>query len=160
MALQVVQLFKNVFDSIGLDLYLVPYRCIPNRTGADRAPGGIIEVIPNCKSRDQLGKQGSDTLMQHFTQSYGVPGGAQFAVAARNFSRSLAAYAVVCHVLQIKDRHNGNLMVDDDGHVIHIDFGFLLGRSPGGDLGFEDASFKLTQEMIDVLGGSREVRSA
>jgi hypothetical protein len=33
-----------------------------------------------------------------------------------------------------------------------IDFGFMLGISPGG-VGFEAAPFKLTQEYIDILGG-------
>lgn len=33
-----------------------------------------------------------------------------------------------------------------------IDFGFMLGISPGG-VGFEACPFKLTQEYIDVLGG-------
>jgi len=70
--------------------------------------------------------------------------------------RSLAAYAVVCYVLRIKDRHNGNVLITGKGHLVHIDFGFLLGISPGGNLGFETAAFKLTQEMIDVMGGSPE----
>jgi phosphatidylinositol 4-kinase len=37
--------------------------------------------------------------------------------------------------------------------VIHIDFGFLLGISPGGNLGFETAAFKLSAEMFELLGG-------
>lgn len=36
--------------------------------------------------------------------------------------------------------------------MIHIDFGFFLSTSPK-NLGFESSPFKLTQEVIDVMGG-------
>ncbi|RCH77487.1 Phosphatidylinositol 4-kinase pik1alpha (PI4-kinase)(PtdIns-4-kinase), partial [Rhizopus stolonifer] len=61
-------------------------------------------------------------------------------------------YSVASYLMQIKDRHNGNLLVDDVGHIIHIDFGFILSNSPGS-VGFEMAPFKLPQEYIDILGG-------
>lgn len=51
--------------------------------------------------------------------------------------------------LQVKDRHNGNLLLDEDGHIIHIDFGFMLSNSPGG-VNFESAPFKLTRELLEV----------
>lgn len=44
-------------------------------------------------------------------------------------------------------------MIDIEGHVLHIDFGFLLSNAPGKGLKFEKAPFKLTQEMLDVMGG-------
>lgn len=52
-------------------------------------------------------------------------------------------------VVQIKDRHNGNLLIDEEGHIIHIDFGFMLSNSPGG-VNFESAPFKLTRELLEV----------
>jgi phosphatidylinositol 4-kinase len=66
--------------------------------------------------------------------------------------KSLAGYSLVTYFLNIKDRHNGNILLDKAGHLIHIDFGFMLSNSPGA-VGFEQSHFKLTQEYADVLGG-------
>ena len=69
-----------------------------------------------------------------------------------NFTNSLCAYSLVCYILQIKDRHNENILIDIEGHVLHIDFGFLLSNAPGKGVKFEKAPFKLTQEMMQVMG--------
>lgn len=39
---------------------------------------------------------------------------------------------------------------------MHIDFGFILDISPANNLRFERAHFKLTEEMIHIMGGSVE----
>ncbi|CAE7940475.1 pikD [Symbiodinium sp. KB8] len=73
--------------------------------------------------------------------------------AKKNFIESSAAYSLVVYFLQVKDRHNGNLMLLTSGHVVHIDFGFMLSNSPGGNMAFENSPFKLTQEILDVMDG-------
>ncbi len=70
-----------------------------------------------------------------------------------NFVASLAGYSLVCYFLQIKDRHNGNILIDNMGHLIHIDFGFLLSNAPGKGIKFEKAPFKLVTDMVDCMGG-------
>ena len=96
-------------------------------------------------------------LYDYFRKNFGMPGkGKQsraFEKAQRNFADSLAAYSLVSFVLQIKDRHNANLILDKEGHIIHIDFGFMLTDAPGKGLRFETAPFKLTAEFMRILGG-------
>lgn len=73
---------------------------------------------------------------------------------ARNaFVQSMAGYSLLCYILQIKDRHNGNILLDGKGHVVHVDFGFMLSNSPG-NMNFEAVTFKLTKEYVDVMNGT------
>ncbi|KAI8996972.1 hypothetical protein BDB01DRAFT_769342 [Pilobolus umbonatus] len=150
LALQLIAVFKNIFTSVGLDLYVYPYRVVAT------APGrGVIDVIPHSISRDQLGREKVNSLYDYFVAKYGGPESVHFQRARVNFVQSVAAYSVISYLLQIKDRHNGNIMLDDDGHIIHIDFGFIFDIAPGG-IQFESSPFKLTAEMIQVMGGGSE----
>lgn len=148
-----MQILHDVFEKLKVPLRLKPYSVIPNRTGEDQAIGGIVQVIHDTKSRDQLGKIGHTRLLQHFLSTFGPIDSVEFKAAQVAFASSLAGYAIVCYLLWIKDRHNGNILIDNIGHLYHIDYGFILGISPGGNLGFETAAFKLTSEMIELMGG-------
>lgn len=127
---------------------------------------GLIETITNGVSLHSLKRSltlatieaGQNprrriaTLKDHFVKTFGAPESDAYKAAEDAFKRSLAAYSIISYILQLKDRHNGNVLIDNEGHIIHIDFGFMLSNSPGS-VGFEAAPFKLTQDYVDVLGG-------
>ncbi len=114
---------------------------------------GIIEAIPDTLSLHALKSHTRGIPLDRFFKCYFLKKKGGLRRARSNFVKSCAGYAIVCYLLQIKDRHNGNILIDAEGHLVHIDWGFVLGLSPGGNFGFENAPFKLTTEMVSIMGG-------
>ncbi|QLL33656.1 hypothetical protein HG536_0E05670 [Torulaspora globosa] len=153
LALQLISMFRTIWSNIGLDIYV-----FPNRVTAT-APGcGVIDVLPNSISRDMLGREAVNGLYEYFVTKFGREDTIEFQNARNNFVKSLAGYSVISYLLQFKDRHNGNIMYDDQGHCLHIDFGFIFDIVPGG-VKFEAVPFKLTKEMVKVMGGSQDTQA-
>ena len=86
LALQIIQLFRDVFHSVGLSLYLVPYCVVATACGVSllicylhrvsvgvcvSGQCGVIEVVPDSKSRDKIGKQTQVSLREYFHSVYG-----------------------------------------------------------------------------------------
>lgn len=153
LALQMIAAFRGIFHSVGLDVYVFPYRVTATAPGC-----GVIDVLPNSVSRDMLGREAVNGLYDYFISKYGNEDSLRFQQARNNFVKSMAAYSLISFLLQFKDRHNGNIMIDDAGHILHIDFGFCFDIAPGG-IKFERAPFKLTSEMVAVMGGNTNHQS-
>ena len=148
-ASQLINEFAQIFKIEEVDVYLYPYEIISTGNNA-----GIIEVCPNSISLDELKHKISfeqNNSLKTFYENYFGKGSKKYKKAVRNLVRSLAGYSLVCYFLQIKDRHNGNILINNEGYLIQIDFGFFLSNAPGGE--FEKAPFKLTDEVIEVIGG-------
>lgn len=152
--MQMIHYYKSVFAQAKLPLWLKTYRILSCDSST-----GLLEVLVDATSLDGLKKSPGypveGGLRKYFEIVYGGPGSDAFKAAQTNFMQSLAAYALVSYLLGLKDRHNGNIMIDTRGHLIFIDFGFALGMAPGHEFSMERAPFKLTKEYVDVMGGVR-----
>ncbi|KAK3322579.1 kinase-like domain-containing protein [Apodospora peruviana] len=160
-ACQLILVCHRIWESAGVPVWVKLMRILV--TGES---SGLIETIANGVSLHSIKRSltlasiesGQNprrrlaTLKDHFVKAFGLPESEAYRQGVDAFKRSLAAYSMISYVLQLKDRHNGNVLIDNEGHIIHIDFGFMLSNSPGG-VGVEAAPFKLTYEYVEVLGG-------
>lgn len=145
LASQIIEQFGAIWKEAGLPLWAKA-----THTLVSSSSSGFIEFIHNSNSVDAIKRLfPNKSLAEIFKMAFAD----KLFEAKQNFIESCAAYSLVVWFLQVKDRHNGNLMMTSSGHVIHIDFGFMLSNSPGGNMGFEQSPFKLTQEFLDVMEG-------
>lgn len=171
-ACQLIALCSKIFAEHGVNVWVKQMRILVMGESS-----GLIETITDAVSLHSIKrsltlasiaagtnpKKRIATLREHYIQTFG-PEPAQVTKKHRKdtnptytraldcFVRSLAAYSIISYILQLKDRHNGNILIDAAGHVVHIDFGFMLSNSPG-NMGFEAAPFKLPLEYVELLGG-------
>jgi glutathione peroxidase-family protein len=145
LAMQLIRRIHDILQENQISTYLRPYEIL---IVSDNA--GIIECIPDAVSLHTIKK--SNKPLRRLFQIFQTFWASRFEEAQKNFVESSAGYSLVCYLLNLKDRHNGNILLDSEGHIIHIDFGFFLTNSPG-KLNMESAPFKLTKEMIELMGG-------
>ena len=143
-ALQLIKKFEEIFGNVGV--FVKSYEVI-----ITSQTSGLIEFLNNSNSIDGILKTipkewDLNTFYRTFFR------GEKFKKAQENFANSLAGFCLLSYYLDIKDRHNGNIMINSEGRIMHIDFGFLLGTSPK-NLGFERAQFKLVKSYVDILDG-------
>ena len=162
-ACQLIEVCSKIWAEHDVDVWVKNMRILV--TGES---SGLIETITNAVSLHSLKRsltlatlaaaapnarsKGIATLQDHYIKTFGAPDSPAYIKATDNFAKSLAAYSIISYILQLKDRHNGNILIDSEGHVIHIDFGFMLSNSPG-NMGFEAAPFKFPLEYVELLGG-------
>ena len=118
LASQIIRQFKSIFEAANLPLWLRPYEIL-----VSCSTSGFLEYLPNTASIDSIKR---DLNEQPFAEFFQEAFSDKLIKAKQNFIESCAGYSLVTYFLQIKDRHNGNLMLDRDGHLIHIDFGFMI----------------------------------
>ncbi|CAD8067468.1 unnamed protein product [Paramecium primaurelia] len=154
LTLQLIKIMDKIWLDAGLDFRMKPYKTISTQDNV-----GMIEVVTNSLTIEKIhgdaGVMGAfqqKTIWNHLKTKNTEP--QSFETATDNFLRSCAGYCVATYVLGIGDRHSGNIMITDTGHLFHIDFGHFLGNfKQKFGIKRERTKFVLTEEMAFVMGG-------
>jgi len=110
------------------------------------------------KLLEEKGFSFRDDLIFKWLQEKNQDGGADaMKMVVENYTASCAGYCVATYVLGIGDRHNDNIMVKEDGHLFHIDFGHILGNFKDfHGINRERVPFVFTPDLAYVMGGKGE----
>ena len=139
ICMQLIYKMKEILTDTKSPILIKPYEIIVLSENS-----GILEFVSNSISIDSMKKNRDEddrAIGDFYKDVFNSPD--KFERAQLNFVHSLVGSSILTFVLKLKDRHNGNILLDMDGNVIHIDFGFILGMAPG-NINFEKSPFKFT----------------
>lgn len=138
LIIQIIRLMDKLLKDVNLDMCLKPYNVVATST-----KDGFVEFVQNSSTiYDRIQKKQSLSIYLKENQANNPD-------IIDTFIKSCAGYCVITYLLGIGDRHLENLMVDNKGHLFHIDFGFILGKDPKP----KPPPMKLCKEMVEAMGG-------
>lgn len=143
LAYQALTQMKEIFIIEKLPIYLKNYQIV-----LISDTSGLVETVQDAQSIHRIKYETKfKTILSYFEYTFKNE---NFKLAKQNFLYSLVGYSLASYILQIKDRHNGNILIDSFGHIIHVDFGFTFGKFPG-IVSIENAPFKFSAEYLDLI---------
>lgn len=138
LVVQLIRVMDDLLQQDGLQLYITPYRVIA--TGPSE---GLVEMVPQVTTFLSVRRE-----VLKYLRVYN-PTAELLRQAMDRYTRSFAGYCVITFVLGIGDRHLENILLTQDGRLLHIDFGYVLGNDPKPF----PPPMKINREMVEVLGG-------
>ncbi|KAJ2661566.1 Phosphatidylinositol (PI) 3-kinase [Coemansia sp. RSA 1200] len=145
LVVQIITLMDRLLRKENLDLRLTPYHVL-----ATRADQGFSQFIPS-QSLAAILSENNNSILAYLRKTNPDSDG-PYGVAAdvmETYVKSCAGYCVITYLLGVGDRHLDNLLLTPQGHLFHVDFGYILGRDPKPF----PPPMKLCKEMVEAMGG-------
>jgi hypothetical protein len=112
---------------------------------------GIIEFVENSITLGSLRSQNKSILNYILEQNRKL----QVDVIRDRYAKSLAISSCISYILGFGDRHLDNIMINKEGSIFHIDYGYIT-NNPVTNI-FAPPIIRITMEMIDCLGGENSI---
>jgi phosphatidylinositol 3-kinase len=120
---------------VNLDFKFTAYKTL-----AFSKQDGMLEFVSGSKTVQDVLKDNNNRIDNYLKKVAVVktPTGQEvydegkFEEILDTYIKSCAGYCTVTYLMAVGDRHLENLMIDNLGHLFHIDFGFIFGKNPPG----------------------------
>ncbi len=109
---------------------------------------GVIEFLDDCLTLKNINSK-NYTLQNYILDNNKD---SKIKTIKERFAKSLAISSCLSYVLGLGDRHASNIMVSKSGHIVHIDYGYIL-ENPIHSTIVNNPIIRISNEMIDFLGG-------
>ena len=107
---------------------------------------GWIEMINNSNTLYDI-KYKYNTNLQNYIMDFNP--NIKVTQLRDKFIKTCVSSCVLSYILGVGDRHLENILVTNNGLLLHIDFSYILGDDPKN----LQVEMKITEEMLDMLGG-------
>jgi phosphatidylinositol 3-kinase len=141
LILQMINYMDSLLKNIHLDYEFTIYKTL-----ATSKNDGFVEFVPNSTTIYEIIKK---KTMREYYEELSNHDEKELNKKLESYINSCAGYCVVTYLLGIGDRHLENLMIDKNGKLFHIDFGYILGKDPKP----MPPPIKLCKEMVECMGG-------
>jgi phosphatidylinositol 3-kinase len=141
-----ISLMDNLLKQINLDFKFTAYKVL-----AMSKTDGMLEFVPESKTIQDILKENKDRIdlfLRGLTQS-----DEEYEQILDTYIRSCAGYCTITYLLAVGDRHLENLLIDNKGHLFHVDFGFIFGKNPPGK-NIMAPPIRICKEMVEGMGGN------
>lgn len=107
---------------------------------------GMLQMLPECMSLFEINKI---TTLANYVVKHNKHRTVN--EIRQVFIKSCASNCVLGYMLGVGDRNLGNILVCEDGTLVHIDFSYILGTDPKLT---QLTEMRITPGMVDLLGGN------
>lgn len=145
LILQIFNYMDSILQKVHLDYEFTTYKVL-----ATSKTDGFVEFVPNSKTIFDISKEYSKNIRKYL-EEHSLKDQQDMNKKIDSFVNSCAGYCVVTYLLGIGDRHLENLLVNKNGKLFHIDFGYILGKDPKP----YPPPMKINSEMMECIGDDK-----
>tara|TARA_B110001450_G_C17662900_1_gene498141 strand:+ start:970 stop:2583 length:1614 start_codon:yes stop_codon:yes gene_type:complete len=106
---------------------------------------GVVQMIPSTTTLYDIRNSNITLLNYIMTANESL----HVKTLRQRVISSTAGACLLAFTMGLGDRHLENILVCSDAHLVHVDFGFVLGDDPK----HAHTPMRITEEMVDAMGG-------